>query len=234
MDEIISLLTKYKSTIIDIITVLAAATAIVIAYKRKYHKYVVSLYKIVVVNNWDRMTGYKALNNKLDMLIETSKSNYDANVQMMKTLGNRLTDLQKQHVKLVQEVTPNGGSTLIDMVSHISAIQWSRDYEDDSAIIVQCNSKGDVIKVNRYFTEITGRDPSEFMGSNWVNVVHPKDRERSVKDWFEAVRHGRDYESTVSITDIKDNEIKIRSRATRMLDNKGNIIGYYCRLELIS
>ncbi len=228
-----SLITENKNLIIDVITVLAATWAIIVAYKRKVHKYVVVVYNRYIVDNWKMLTGHRELSRKMDEFINDSKANYVANSHMISALGNQIKELVSTVSVIKGELTTNGGSSIKDhsikqslLLERIQGIQWAELYEDSTAIIGITDSGGNVTHVNREFSSVTGRDSDDFLGSNWINVICPEDRQRIMTEWYNAVKYGRDYDGEFSLLDTKDRKIKVEGRA-KLLPNKA---GYFFKL----
>jgi len=140
--------------------------------------------------------------------------------------NKKLEALATEQAKMSAELVTNGGSTTKDMVNKIAAIQWAELYEDKSAIIGYTDNKGNVTHINREFSRVTGRAADEFLGTNWVNVIHPKDRTRIIAEWTNAVKYDRDYEGEFSILDSNDREIRVESRAKKLNSSSG----YYFKI----
>jgi len=47
--------------------------------------------------------------------------------------------------------------------------------------------------ISGYWREFTGRDPEQDLGYNWIEALHPDDRDRAIRDLVEASRTGQPY-----------------------------------------
>jgi len=238
-----ALLVKNKDLIIDAITFFAATTAIVIAYKKNAHKYVIKIYKTIIIDSWDRMTGYKqiqaelnskheSLNMKMDQLIHAVKTNYDANVHVMTVMGNKIESITNDIKTIKDEHTFNGGSTTKGMLSRFISIIKAERNLDESAMIAIYDVDGEVTSINREFCQITGRSEDEIKGNGWVNCIALPDRDRVIRNWIAANKYKRNYEDEFSFVHVEGNTIKVISRAERLYDNEGIFFGYYAKITL--
>ena len=80
---------------------------------------------------------------------------------------------------------------------------------------------GSCTYVNPEWGRMTGYPLENALGMGWLKVVHADDRDRAKQMWDEAVASGRDFESVVRAV-RPDGEVRwIVSRATRVVDAKG-------------
>jgi PAS domain S-box-containing protein len=231
---------EYKESINDLLTILMLVFGLVGAYKADLHKHLVWLWNKTVIPIWHRMIGTRETNRRLDELTRVVESSARAQsvfaqniMHGMSELGDRMEHIAAEQNKIHVEITmPNGGGRMVDTLNKIAGVQWARDYEDDDAMILHTDANGSVTRVNRLLTRIVGRPESELLGSGWINTIAFEDRERVKKDWHDAVKNKRDYEGEYHIINSKGKSINVESRATRMVDGKGNVIGYYRRIRI--
>jgi nitrogen fixation negative regulator NifL len=69
-------------------------------------------------------------------------------------------------------------------------------------IVWETNAKGEVVRDIPKWRAYTGQDVQEIMGSNWINAVHPEDRQKTKEIWARAVK----------TKSLYDTEYRIRSR----------------------
>ncbi len=62
---------------------------------------------------------------------------------------------------------------------------------------------GDMLEDSAEWRWITGQTAEEFLGSGWLDSIHPEDRDRVERDWRESMRSGR----------IFDDRLRMRTRA---------------------
>ena len=58
---------------------------------------------------------------------------------------------------------------------------------------------GCITYANRYWYDYTGFSEKQTLGHEWINAIHPEDRDRVVGNWESAVREGRDYEAEMRL-----------------------------------
>lgn len=84
---------------------------------------------------------------------------------------------------------------------------------------------GSVDYYNRRYLEILGVEPGESW--NWVSVLHPEDREKTVAAWNRAVERGEVYQVEHRVK-LKDGEYQwFLSRSEPVRDKGGKIIQWY-------
>lgn len=187
----------------------------------------------------DKLTGRTKTNHLINSLIESNANFQAQNLIALNDLSQKVVQLQDQHTVIFNEVKSikseietNGGSTLKDGSNLTNALLWTILNEKDDGMVLQTDKYGNVIKCNRLFRTTTGRSTNEVVGTGWLNCIAPKDRERVWTELSAAIKAGRDYEGKYSIVDIHENEYPVTTRATRLTDQKGNIIGYLRTLKL--
>src|SRR5215470_11887088 len=58
-------------------------------------------------------------------------------------------------------------------------------------VIWVASPDGEMLEDSAEWRWITGQTEEEFLGSGWLNSIHPEDRERVERDWRESLRTGR-------------------------------------------
>jgi PAS domain S-box-containing protein len=79
--------------------------------------------------------------------------------------------------------------------------------------IFRLDSAGDCIYVNQYWCEMTGRSAEAAFGKNWIETLHPDDRDRIPAEWAQAFEQGGLYRSE-----------------GRYLQPNGTIVWFYCQV----
>ncbi len=92
--------------------------------------------------------------------------------------------------------------------------------------IFETNELGDTTYVNEKMTEYTGRSFDELLGMNWIEAVHPEDREHVLANWKERFLKRLESASEYRIIH-KDGSIRWVSGKSVPVSNKnGRHIGY--------
>lgn len=55
------------------------------------------------------------------------------------------------------------------------------------------DSKGECVFVNKLWCELAGMSIKEALGQGWSNALHPDDREKVSKEWYDSVAQGREF-----------------------------------------
>lgn len=92
--------------------------------------------------------------------------------------------------------------------------------------IFQTDTQGDCLDVNRRWTEITGLDIDRARGQGWATALHPDDRERVSRQWYEAARERRDFRSEYRFLRPDGRITWVLGQATELRDSSGSLSGY--------
>jgi PAS domain S-box-containing protein len=66
-------------------------------------------------------------------------------------------------------------------------------------IVWMTDANNNCIYISPYWREYTGRDPEKDLGRQWVEAIHPEDRDRAVRDVVIASKSGQPYRSEYRI-----------------------------------
>lgn len=77
---------------------------------------------------------------------------------------------------------------------------------------------------NQWALKFTGRTPEEMQGWNWADILHPDDREHSLKRWQESINNGTPYEIENRQRGANGQYYWQLSRAVPQLDENGNVL----------
>lgn len=96
-------------------------------------------------------------------------------------------------------VGDNGGRSMADkvartegMVRLLSARQTGLTYAVLRAVF-ETDGSGRCIDVNRSFLDLIGVSRDNVLGMEWVNVIHPDDRDRVMTAWEHAIADKREF-----------------------------------------
>jgi PAS domain S-box-containing protein len=97
-------------------------------------------------------------------------------------LGARATSVDKEKMGKADQI----------ILSRHAPVSAMNAIADSAPVLIWINSPTGCEFVNREFLEFLGVDEAEALGGNWVEFVHPEDREGYVNAYDEAVsRRGR-------------------------------------------
>lgn len=106
---------------------------------------------------------------------------------------------------LLEQVRPNGGQSLRDVVDRIerevlatSAMNRGLLDLSDTAYF-EADDRGAYVFVNRRWADLTGLTPEEARGTGWLLAVHPEDREAVTDRWDEATAEWRPFRGTLRL-----------------------------------
>lgn len=162
--------------------------------------------------------------------------------KIIKPLVNLKTEYNDtiSKVRLIaDEMVPNGGSSIKDIVCRIekevnlSSERYKAFMADNESAIFETDSEGKCLWVNRTYSKTVQRMPSELMGHGWVNAISRKDRERVVTGWNEAVIEDREFVDEFSFQTPDGTLIPTRVISYKMTDRNKGTIGYLgvCRID---
>lgn len=61
--------------------------------------------------------------------------------------------------------------------------------------IFQTDTQGHCLFVNERWCEMAGMRPEEAQGTGWARALHPEDRERVFREWYDAAKEGKEFAS---------------------------------------
>lgn len=110
-----------------------------------------------------------------------------------------LPELANKTADILAEVKPNSGSSLRDAIVRIennvqslrirSRILFNANAE---IAMFELNVKGEMVFVNKTFTDWTGKRPDELLGWNWINSIPQQERSVVTAEWVEFLREQRE------------------------------------------
>lgn len=133
---------------------------------------------------------------------------------------------------ILKELRPNGGSSLKDQISRIENNIELLDIKVASVALAtnvgywKSDSRGHVVEVGRSLCIILGRTESEIIGNNWINIVHPEDRDRVKEEWDSSVADSRNFELVYRMVKSDGSIQKVKGVAYAIVKNY-NLIGYF-------
>ena len=140
--------------------------------------------------------------------------------------------------QIVQELKPNGGSSLRDSLDRVElGVQMLGQrfrialYETDKGVL-EFDSAGSLIWANRTFRDMLGRDMEELAGDGWVNGFPHERREALLDEWNGCIVSGRDWEVTRLEFINRDTGLKIMGglRAIATRNSRGKALGWTATL----
>ena len=81
--------------------------------------------------------------------------------------------------------------------------------------------------INQRWYEMTGMDPGKGLGSDWMEVVHPDDREICRAKWLECLHSGRTFEIEYRLRDGAKGFRWYLDRAIPLRDSSGTILQWF-------
>lgn len=127
---------------------------------------------------------------------------------------------------------PNGGKSLYDKIVNIDNRLAKAEVRSKSLIAAleiaewQSNVGGECVYVNSAACQLLNRSSEDFLGRNWVNVIHPEDRERVVADWDTAIKEKRNFVCSYRWTHSDGHAIAINVEAHPAFDSSQHITGW--------
>lgn len=134
--------------------------------------------------------------------------------------------------QLLDEVRPNGGSSLRDAINRIEHRQIRLDerakammHEEDKAMF-ESDAEGNTVWVNRKYQRLVGRTLEDLKGHGWVNTIHPEDREHVNEEWYRAVEEERTFVSNFRVVDPEGNVTHVNCISYVLRGPDGKPLGF--------
>lgn len=142
------------------------------------------------------------------------------------SLGGKLDEI-------IKELKPNGGSSIKDQLNRletsvsISEAQRMLLLDSVTSGVWTTDEKGRCTWVNESLRKATGASLSDFIGTNWENVVHHDDREFVLKEWERAITQKRDFNLYYRLLNlITEKEVPVHGVATPAYNFTKEVIGW--------
>jgi len=92
---------------------------------------------------------------------------------------------------------------------------------------------GKCISVNQTLCRMAGRGESEFLGWEWMNIIHDDDKDRVTRTWVDAVRFGHAFRENYRLTTPDGGSVAVKViAAMRKHPDTHETMGFLGRAEL--
>lgn len=149
-----------------------------------------------------------------------------------------LADLRK-------ELKPNGGASSFDILRQIQKdVETLKDngamnlgrfraqMMADEKPIWESDAKGRTVWANPALCQVFGRSMDEFTGSNWINIIEEKDRERVIREWESAIEDVRTFRLRYNVLGRNDNPIAVEALCFPVVSGN-RVIGFVGTLRFL-
>lgn len=133
--------------------------------------------------------------------------------------------------RIESEFHPNGGGSIRDQLNRIEFALLAergarRVFSHGLPVpIFEADKTGEVLWVNRRFTEVTGLSEAQARGWGWVNALHPIHREAVVAEWEDAVQRRRTFRMEVTYQHVGTRENTLLDvEAMPLADHMGDVV----------
>jgi PAS domain S-box-containing protein len=92
--------------------------------------------------------------------------------------------------------------------------------------IFQTDENGNCLFVNERWCEMAGINAADARGQGWVQALHPDDRERVYREWYESAKRGTEFASKYRFQTPDGRVTWLSGSGIRLLDDTGQITGY--------
>ncbi len=132
-------------------------------------------------------------------------------------------DLASKHTQLQKEV-----ATRRQAEEELGASErWFKALARHApAGIFQTDADGNCVFVNERWCAMAGLSPEEARGQGWSGALHPDDRDRVFREWYDAAKAGGEFASEYRFQTPQGRVTWLSGRATALGDDAGRISGY--------
>lgn len=146
-------------------------------------------------------------NGKLRWLANRSEVHLDKTGTPVRAFGILIDVTQQREVALARNASD---SRFRALVIATNAFVWTADAE------------GNLLDI-RNWRELRGENPAPLLGSRWIDLIHPDDRERTLQAWNEALENKREYSVEHQIAQPDGTYRWMLSRAAPIMMETGTI-----------
>lgn len=146
-------------------------------------------------------------NGKLRWLSSRTEVNLDKTGKPTRAFGVAIDVTPQRELALAKEAADARYRALVTVTK---GFVWTADAD------------GKILDV-RNWRELRGENPSDILGSRWIDLVHPDDREQTLRAWAEALESKRDYEAEHRVRQPDGGYRWMLSRAAPILLDTGAV-----------
>lgn len=150
-------------------------------------------------------------------------------VNVAAQLANMTTLIDEVH----KQITPNGGGSMSDVLHRVECAQhWQQErvkalLSEVSYGVWESDREGECYWANDVLIQWAGGRLTDLNGSNWQNIVDPRDRDLVVKEWRSTIEQERDFRQGCRLLNHRTGEVReVVAKATLLRDKSGNAIGW--------
>ena len=146
-------------------------------------------------------------NGKLRWLSSRTEVQLDKTGTPVRAFGVMLDVTQQREIALAKDASD---SRFRALVVATNSFVWTAD------------SDGNLLDI-RNWRELRGENPAELLGTRWIDLVHPDDRERTLWAWNAAINSKRDYVIEHRVRQPDDSYRWMLSRAAPIMLESGSV-----------
>ena len=163
--------------------------------------------------------------------------------------------LAKAVKEIANQLKPNGGSSLFDIVKSASkkaddtaaavtslaeSVQRRKAYQRNFAETItekpiwESDETGACFWVNSNYAKLAERNTTELVGNGWENFVAPEDRNRVFDEWSDAVARKRIFESSYRVKSKSGKTFQVKAVAMPILNDNGKVLAFVGRFDEVA
>jgi len=93
--------------------------------------------------------------------------------------------------------------------------------------VYQTDANGDCVYANERWLEFAGLTLEQALGPGWSEALHPEDRNRVHREWYEAAIAGREFQTECRFMTPQGKVTWLSSRAVALRDEAGAVTGHF-------
>ncbi len=164
-------------------------------------------------------------------LYKTVVKPFRKKMQDIDNLSVMVPELYLKVEQILKEVTPNGGSSLKDIVTGLSCESVGNKQRlraflrKDEDPIFEVDACGKLVWANDAYLALCGRQLSDIVGNGWLNTIEMSDRDEVHEEMQCAIEQDRDFEMEYTIVHALGQRHLVRSQASILRDHTGKPTG---------
>ena len=181
---------------------------------------------MTILNHWQAILG--AIVGIGGSILAIYKAYKKIKVKAVKPILDRLEKIDK----ISETLGPNGGSSLYDKMHAIdrklgTSVVRSEVFNSVLGFIEwESSPDGQIIKVNDVACRVTVRPEHDFLGNNWMNVIHDDDQEAVFDEWRDSLLNRKDFKMKYRWTTSHGTPVVVDVVAKPVYDSVGKLTGY--------
>jgi PAS domain-containing protein len=179
--------------------------------------------------------AWPAVYNWIGNIWKSITSPFRGTERRIETLANQHAEMLKKLDVILEQFSPNGGTTVKDSLNRIERRQAVNEImsvtlaNSMDIAMFKTEADGSCSWASKAYLRLTGRTLEDTLGFGWILAIKSSDRASVREEWASAVIEKTHFEKIFTVVNTNGDEIRINCRASPSLLNHAVMswVGYW-------